>query len=269
MAGKQNSEIPSRLARAAARFAAWRRAHDPHTRIPKFLWTAAVRLAAEFGISRSATRLRLNYYDLKKHVDATAAPSKCPSVVSFRQACMSLFRRSASVAVLVYWRAAMGGKQSSEVHPRLVRAAVRFAAWRRTHEPHTRIPKPLWTTAVRLAAEFGISRTATCLRLNYYDLKKHVDATGVASDRRSVARQISAPWKHPSAARHTRSPWKPPSAARQVPSFVELPASAFPTAGECVIELENTSGCRMRIQINRSHCPDLVALSSAFCRIEP
>ncbi len=52
------------------------------------------------------------------------------------------------------------------------------------------------------------------------------------------------------------------------PSFVELPASALGMSGECVIELENTVGCTMRIQIQGSHCPDLVALSAAFCNAE-
>jgi hypothetical protein len=137
----------------------------------------------------------------------------------------------------------MGGKQKSEIHSRLARAAFRFAAWRRMHEPHTRIPKPLWAAAVKLAAEFGISRTATRLRLNYNDLKKHLEV-------------IAPPSRHA-------------SIAPKPPSFVELPASSFPVSGDCVIELENAAGTKMRIQIKGSHCPDLVALSAAFCNVEP
>ena len=132
----------------------------------------------------------------------------------------------------------MAGKQNSEIPPRLARAASRFAAWRRMHEPRTRIPKSLWTAAARLAAQFGISYTATRLRLNYNDLKKHVET--------------AAP------------PSRIPSAAKQFPSFVELPACSFPASGECVIELENAAGSKMRIHLKGPHGPDLVALSGTF-----
>jgi hypothetical protein len=125
----------------------------------------------------------------------------------------------------------MDGRKRSQVPGRLARAAARFAAWRRTHVPHSRIPKPLWTTAVKLAADCGISRTATALRLNYYDLKKHVES--------------QAPSR------------------REPSAFVELP-SALSAAPECVIELENPAGSKMRIHLKALHTPDLVALSSGF-----
>lgn len=131
----------------------------------------------------------------------------------------------------------MRSKRNGPVASRLLRAASRFAAWRRTHVPHSRIPKFLWTAAVNLAADFGISRTATVLRVNYYDLKKHFESKASPSGRASPAK---------------RNP------------FVELPASAFPTAGECLIELENAAGSKMRIHLKGLHGPDLVALSGTF-----
>src|SRR5207244_924986 len=117
------------------------------------------------------------------------------------------------VAVPCFWRTAMDSRKNSQMPRRLARAAARFAAWRRTHVPHSRIPKFLWTAAVKLAAELGVSYTAIRLRLNYYDLKKHVGTTAPPSREVSVAKQI--------------------------PSFVELPVSAFPTFSECVIEPEH------------------------------
>lgn len=136
----------------------------------------------------------------------------------------------------------MSGRENNEVPRRLARAAARFAAWRRTHAPHTRIPKFLWTAAAKLAAEFGVSYTATQLKLNYYDLKKHLEATPAASTR---------------------------PLPKQSPAFLELPSHAFATSGECVIELENTVGSTMRIHIKGPDCPDLVALSTAFYNAEP
>jgi hypothetical protein len=120
----------------------------------------------------------------------------------------------------------------------LVRAAARFADWRRNRVIGKRIPKALWASAVRLAAKFGISRTATCLKLDYYELKKHLESVAPPAMQASVA--------------------------KQTPAFVEWPASSLPTPGECVIELENAAGSKMRIQLKGSHAPDLVALSRSF-----
>lgn len=133
------------------------------------------------------------------------------------------------------------GRKHSESPRQLARAASRFAAWRQTHVPHSRIPKSLWNAAVKVTADFGISRTATALRLNYYDLKKHVESN-------------TSPVQCPSPAKHN--------------SFVELPTSAFPAIGECVIELENAAGCKMRIQLKGTPCPDLVSLSRTLWNVQ-
>lgn len=137
----------------------------------------------------------------------------------------------------------MRSRKNSAVSPRLLRAASRFAAWRRTHVPHSRIPNFLWTAAVKLAADFGVSRTATVLRLNYYDLKKHIEGKASLSGRALPPRRMSALERMP---------------------FVELPASAFPIPGECLIELENAAGSKMRIHLKGVHGPDLVTLSGVF-----
>jgi hypothetical protein len=132
----------------------------------------------------------------------------------------------------------MRSTRHSQVPPRLVRAAARFADWRRSRVIGTRIPKSLWVSAVRLAAEFGISRTATCLKLDYYELKRHLESIAPPAKQASVAKQSTA--------------------------FVELSASSFPTSGECVIELEDAQGSTMRIHLMGSNVPDLVALSDGF-----
>ena len=132
----------------------------------------------------------------------------------------------------------MHSTRSGRVSPQLVRTAARFANWRRNRVIGTRIPKILWASAVRLAAQFGISRTASCLKLDYYELKKHLESPTPSAIQASVA--------------------------KQTPAFVEWPASSFPTSAECVIELENAAGSKMRIQLKGSHSPDLVALSGTF-----
>src|SRR5262245_28620636 len=104
-------------------------------------------------------------------------------------------------------------RAKQQLPERLVRAAARFAAWRRSHVAHSRIPRFLWNAAVNLAREFGVSRTAITLSLNYGDLKKRVESKLSAS-------------RHVLPAEHQ--------------SFVELSTSGFPTPRECLIELEST-----------------------------
>jgi hypothetical protein len=110
----------------------------------------------------------------------------------------------------------------------------RFDVWRKTHKPRTRIPDRLWDSAVQIAGQYGLHRIARALHLDYYALKKRLDATGV---------------KH-----------------EPVPSFIELRPSVPERIPECVIELETRSGSKMRIHIKGMGTPDLNALSSTFWR---
>ena len=105
-------------------------------------------------------------------------------------------------------------------------------AWRKTHRPRSRIPSRLWNSAVHVARQCGLSRTAKVLHLDYYALKKRIDADSV---RRGPA-----------------------------PSFIELtPAVSGPTP-ECIIELETRNGAKMRVHLKGMGVPDLNALSSTF-----
>jgi hypothetical protein len=111
----------------------------------------------------------------------------------------------------------------------LARLERRFAAWRKSRSVGERIPERLWEAAVEVAAHHGLNRTASILRLEYYSLKKRVD-------------------------RHR------PSRA----SFVELPSPTFPVTNECVIEMEDARGARMRVHLKGQNLPDLLALSRLF-----
>jgi len=135
----------------------------------------------------------------------------------------------------------MRGRNNGAVPPRLLRASARFTAWRRTRALGTRIPPFLWAQAVKLATAYGICRTAAVLKLDYYGLKRRVDA------------------KTSSAVKAGASPG---------PAFVELDASSIaPPPSECVIELENSSGAKMRIHLKGVHAPDVVALSGNFWEV--
>src|SRR3990170_3115001 len=134
----------------------------------------------------------------------------------------------------------MHASNGSPVLP-LRRAAGQFARWRNTHDLGTRIPVRLWQLAVDLAATYGVSRTATALKLDYYSLKRRLTDQAL--------------------------PAVPASASPDSSAFVELPAWTFSPSGECVIELEKSNGERIRISW-KGAAPDVVALSRSFWSAE-
>jgi len=70
--------LPTRLSEARRRFVHWRNT-DKKTayRIPEDLWSLAVELAREYGLSKTSRALGLEYMSLKKHV-AAATPGGLP-----------------------------------------------------------------------------------------------------------------------------------------------------------------------------------------------
>ena len=132
----------------------------------------------------------------------------------------------------------MGGRKRRPVPADMSRAAERFTMWRSTQVRGTRIPDRLWDTAVALAGKYGLSRTAAAVKVGYYALKERCEAGPRAS---------------PDA-----------QASTATPTFVELPPAPFTVPGECVIELENTSGVTLRVRLQGHAVPDLVALCRSF-----
>lgn len=127
----------------------------------------------------------------------------------------------------------MAGRKRGEISGSLARGRDRFEAWRRTRMEGERIPDQLWTLAVKLAATYGLSRTAGALKLDYNSLKNHVESKG--SDSVAVAG-----------------------------TFVEFAPPSLPALGECVIELEDGCGARMRVHLRGCDVPDVVALGRSF-----
>ena len=65
------------------RFAAWRRKSPKRSRIPKTLGQAAVREARKQGVWRTARRLRLDYYSLKRRLEEKPPSRKPPESMKF------------------------------------------------------------------------------------------------------------------------------------------------------------------------------------------
>jgi hypothetical protein len=127
----------------------------------------------------------------------------------------------------------MGDSMHLNFPAALSRAQRKIEQWRQRCRPRARIPEELWREAAQLACAHGVNRTARALRLDYYALKKRAAAGG---DERA-------------------------------PEFLEILPGGVPRT-ECMIELEDTSGAKMRIHLQGGDLPDVADLTRAFreCR---
>jgi hypothetical protein len=125
----------------------------------------------------------------------------------------------------------MMARKTRVIRPTVEQARRQFERWRKTRPAFSPIPQALWTLAVKVACQDGVSKTAQALRLSYSALKKHLDSAGGS---------VHGP--------------QPP------PSFVEIMAPPTGSA-PCVIEMENAQGAKMKIHWARPEAVDWVALS--------
>ena len=73
MKNRSKSNLPAKLARGRERFEKWRSKHKKRIRLPEQLWTAAVKLANEYGVNRTVQALRLDYSGLKKRIESNVS----------------------------------------------------------------------------------------------------------------------------------------------------------------------------------------------------
>jgi hypothetical protein len=129
----------------------------------------------------------------------------------------------------------------------------RFERWRRIRKGRSHIPERLWTSAVKVAGRYGLNRTARALRLDYYGLKKRVEA---ARSRRVRGGKVAS---------HLISDGQVVSTDGQAAAtFLELAPPASGSCRECLLELEDPGGAKMRIHLKGVEAPDLTALSRSL-----
>ena len=119
----------------------------------------------------------------------------------------------------------------------------RFKRWRESRKRGDHIPPELWEAAAGMAREHGMLRIANRLRLNAVSLKRRME--GAASQ--AQASEVD----------------------NAETEFVELFAAPAATVAaattvmrECVIELDNAHGAKMRVELNG---PGLAGLAH-LCR---
>lgn len=135
-------------------------------------------------------------------------------------------------------KAATMSARSGEHGENFEQVKRRFLLWRDGRKRGAHIPNELWAAAVGLAQEHGAERVAQELRVDLDGLKKRLD--------RCIG---------------------PVQSDKPKPQFVELFASpgfgAAPLC-ECVVEMENGRGAKMRIELNGRGLASLADLGSAF-----
>lgn len=112
----------------------------------------------------------------------------------------------------------------------------RLERWRKTGKRRWSIPDALWASAVELARQYGVNKTARALGLNYYSLKRRLESGTHAGL------------------------YEPKGGA----PFVELVTPLGNSSPECIVELEHPGGAKMKIDLKGRVEPDLVALTGLF-----
>jgi len=118
------------------------------------------------------------------------------------------------------------------------KAQMLFMDWRKTKAVRDRIPDGLWQAAADLYHILGVSinRIARALRLNYSTLKSKI------LDKRAAAIE--------------------PPADDASDMFIEL--APGPVCTDCIIEMENQTGVKMRMRFTGRADPAVISLGRYF-----
>lgn len=115
-------------------------------------------------------------------------------------------------------------------------ARRRFDAWRRSHRWLGRIPNALWRMAADTAVVHGVEATARRLLIDPARLQQWLAVAEPVAD------------------------------AAEAPPFLELPPLLVGPPAECTLELEDSSGRKLRIQLKGPATAQAVALGRMLWR---
>jgi len=143
----------------------------------------------------------------------------------------------------------MRTRTAHDLPARLAATRRRFEHWRLTRQGRSRIPEGLWALAVKAAGQYGLYQAVQALGLDYYSLKRRVEAARRAPPGRTT-------------------PSRRGSEEQAVTTFLELAPPGSASVSECTLELEDPGGAKMRVYLKGLQAPDLTALSRSFWGVE-
>jgi hypothetical protein len=94
----------------------WRRAQKGRTKLPESFWLAAVDIAKQYGVFRTAHTLRLDYTRLKKRLGDSASPRRKPPQAAFvelmahpadLQECVIEFESAGKAKMRIQWKSSV------------------------------------------------------------------------------------------------------------------------------------------------------------------
>jgi len=130
---------------------------------------------------------------------------------------------------------------------RALRLAERcFEQWRRAKRGRESIPVDLWAAAARAASEIGVNRASRALGLNHTALQDEVRKRA----RLGAGRQADGGCTEPEAAAQ----------------FLSVPLPMARPGSECVLEVEDGQGAKLRIHLKGAATADLASLTRVLWR---
>ena len=134
----------------------------------------------------------------------------------------------------------MTQKKFSTPYLTLSEVMERIEKWRKTPNTPRRIPEELWEAAASLSKDYSIHRISKALGVNYSSLKQRV-----LPERQDL-----------------------PVSSEQPLTFIELGIEQPSSISECIVEMEDGSGAKMRMHFRGKTDFDLLELGKAFWRKE-
>jgi len=135
-------------------------------------------------------------------------------------------------------KATQSNKQTTKqsINPTLKEIQNQFEDWRNTRQKREPIPEALWEAAVRVAQYNPIGRVSRILSINHRELKKRI---------------------------HTRY-GDSLCGADLVAGFIEIDSSQLIRPVECIVEMEQPDGARMKMHIKSGNGFNPLELAKEF-----
>ena len=133
------------------------------------------------------------------------------------------------------------------VKPTLEEIQEQFIAWRSSRSRREPIPDALWESAVSLAEDYSIGRISRVLSLSHSDLKRRVKAHGDNGYPEGKAQE------------------EKDGSCR----FVEFALNKPESDTECLIEMEDHKGGKLKVHMKGGLGFNLLEVAQAFWKREP
>jgi hypothetical protein len=134
----------------------------------------------------------------------------------------------------------MSGKDQKSLSTRVDNLRERLERRRKQHKG--RLPERLWAAAVELARECGVNPISRSLRLDYYCLKRRLEAFRGNAD---------------------------PKKIEPNPAFVEIELPSVQESAHCIVKMEDRSGACLTVQVPASCVGELAGVARALWTPRP